>query len=284
MTRSRSSARAAGARFERTIADRGVRTGVLLCVTLLGWDNRSETDRRANVDRPLTHSSDLTREGLAVQATRTCDHCGDDLPAESYGRGGKQPHRRFCSVTCKTKARYQPLPPVPVHCERCGAERLLKHPGLASTMCRPCAALLATEAAAVANRRPALDRFTTFVELADDGCWEWTGTRQTNGYGAFGVDGQTLRAHRWAYEHFVGPIPVGLQIDHLCRNRACVNPDHLEPVTSGENTRRAMRTHCVNGHEFTPDNTYVPADGKRYCRECRRRRVREYQERCSRGA
>jgi hypothetical protein len=68
-------------------------------------------------------------------------------------------------------------------------------------------------------------------------------------------------------------------IDHLCRVKACINPAHLEPVTSGENTRRAMREACVHGHRFTPDNTYVPADGKRYCRECRRRRVREQRAR-----
>jgi hypothetical protein len=74
----------------------------------------------------------------------------------------------------------------------------------------------------------------------DTGCWEWIGTCQSNGYGAFAVAGKTLRAHRWAYEHFVGPIPVGLTIDHLCRNRTCVNPEHMEPVTSAENTRRGV--------------------------------------------
>lgn len=178
----------------------------------------------------------------------------------------------------------------PVTCSSCGKQRMLLHPELAGSMCQACAALIGSQAAAKLSA-PAVDRFNSSYEESDSGCWLWTGTIQPNGYSSFYFEGRTVRGHRWSYEHFIGPIPDGLQIDHRCHkpsdcqlgddcpHRRCVNPDHLEPVPHRENSRRAMRSHCVNGHELTPENTYIPADGKRYCRECRRRRVREYRER-----
>lgn len=126
---------------------------------------------------------------------------------------------------------------------------------------------------------PFEDRIEPQIERNESGCWLWTGYKYPNGYAVLCWQGKQQLLHRLSYGHFVGPIPEGLVIDHLCRTKNCINPAHLEPVTSGENTRRAMRTHCVNGHEFTEANIYRPSDGKRYCRICRRTRVREYQER-----
>ena len=108
-------------------------------------------------------------------------------------------------------------------------------------------------------------------------CWLWTAGVNASGYGKFGREptGPEL-AHRVAYELLVGPIPDGLVLDHLCRVRICVNPAHLEPVTSGENTRRACRgrTHCKRGHEFTPENTYIWGRS-RTCVTCRRQYKRQ---------
>lgn len=99
-----------------------------------------------------------------------------------------------------------------------------------------------------------------------DGCWVWTGCVTTDGYGRYGNRGGT---HRVSYELMVGPIARSMEIDHLCYNPPCVNPDHLEQVTREENTRRraARKTHCVNGHEFTPENTYTSGAGRK-CKTC----------------
>lgn len=114
-------------------------------------------------------------------------------------------------------------------------------------------------------------------------CWEWGGTLTDEGYGVFMEAKRQYKAHRRAYELLVSPIPNGLHLDHLCRNRGCVNPDHLEPVTPKVNYLRgfspmaiaARRKHCVNGHEYTPENTRVCPDGGRDCRTCDRDRKRK---------
>lgn len=109
-----------------------------------------------------------------------------------------------------------------------------------------------------------------------DGCWEYAGL-DPRGYGQIQIDGQRVLAHRWSYEFLVAPIPEGLDLDHLCRNTACVNPWHLEPVTARVNTLRgigpaainAAKTHCIRNHPFDAVNTYIAPNGSRKCRTCR---------------
>ena len=129
----------------------------------------------------------------------------------------------------------------------------------------------------VTKRLSVGERFFSRIDKIPSGCWVWTGSIMQCGYGRMKVDNKTVLAHRLAYELMVGPIPEGLEIDHLCRNRACVNPEHLEPVTGQVNTLRgetiaasnAAKTHCPKGHPYNESNTFLRSSG-RGCRECGR--------------
>lgn len=137
-----------------------------------------------------------------------------------------------------------------------------------------------------AKARPPIDRFAEKIALTDSDCIEWIAGTNEHGYGIFFISKSPrrrfVRAHRWSYEHHVGPVPEGLDLDHLCRNRACVNPDHLEPVTARVNLLRgespsalnAKKTHCPAGHAYAGSNLSVNSDGNRVCRTCRRARDR----------
>jgi HNH endonuclease len=109
------------------------------------------------------------------------------------------------------------------------------------------------------------------------GCWLWVGYTKRDGYGQY----LGRPAHRVAYELVVGPIPPGLQIDHLCNNAPCVRPEHLEAVTPQENNRRRDNggTHCKSGHPYDEANTYIRPNGCRDCRACIRMRARAYYRR-----
>jgi hypothetical protein len=134
---------------------------------------------------------------------------------------------------------------------------------------------------------PELPRFWAKVREVDGGCWEWTGSLNRDGYGNAWASGACRGAHRVAFEAMVCDIPADLELDHLCRNRACVNPYHMDMVTHRVNIRRgilgdvlraraAAITHCPRDHEYTPANT-MQQGNKRKCRTChndRRRALR----------
>jgi hypothetical protein len=132
---------------------------------------------------------------------------------------------------------------------------------------------------------PPSERFWPRVDVrGPEECWPWTGAQIERGYGRFGLNGRSVPAYRFAYEDTVGPVPEGLELDHLCRNPTCCNPAHLEPVTHAENMRRSKRKECARGHEWTPETTRIrPSDGSRQCILCGREDGRKaYQRRKAR--
>lgn len=140
--------------------------------------------------------------------------------------------------------------------------------------------------------RHIMERLLSRVDVTAEGCWLWLGSTCNEGYGQIrecgsnGVKGRLRLVHIVAYEHCVGPVPEGFQLDHFaCEIRSCCNPDHVRPVTPRENTLRsrgvaafhAAKTHCINGHVFDEANTHLNARGDRQCRRCWIDATRRYQ-------
>lgn len=134
----------------------------------------------------------------------------------------------------------------------------------------------------------AMGRFAAKTRRDENGCLVWTGATTSNGYGKIWIAGKWMRAHRFSYQAFIGEVPEGLELDHLCRNRRCCDPLHVEPVTHQENLRRGARpgrklgkrlsptSSCAQGHARIDENMYVSKNGKRRCWICKRQAAREW--------
>lgn len=131
-----------------------------------------------------------------------------------------------------------------------------------------------------------IERFLNRIQVSENRCWLWTSTLNNKGYARLGMYKRLVLVHRWTYILFKGVIPANLELDHLCRNPRCINPNHLEPVTHQENNLRgntqsaihAKKTHCPQGHPYDEENTHIDKRGRRECRVCKREKARTYNE------
>lgn len=194
-----------------------------------------------------------------MSAKRTCSADGCDRPAHARGWCTKH-YQQWRQRQLELQPGYRPPT---TRCEECGQEK----PPTATALQRCWAKV---------------DTYGPVAREELGPCWVWLGAQNDVGYGSVRIDDRARLVHRLFYQALVGPIPAGLHLDHLCRVPWCVRPDHLEAVTpqvnvlrgQGPTAQRARQTHCIHGHEFTPENTYFrpSGEGKRNCKQCARDR------------